>query len=272
MKQLGDLLAGIPLPAAPAEAMSPEAGEVPPLGGCDHELVNVLAGGLPAGHLHVWGGPSGAGKTSFLLCLLHGAARHGRRVAYATYDLPASTLATRLLAMASGLPATALTGSQGPAPGVAPDLAPAGAARAGLSHLPFWFLEARGLGVASLEDRLVRMPFRADVLAVDYLQAVVREPGTDLGKALRDLSSLASRLHVGVVCALRAEAGAERPAGPETVASTIREAGGRADRVGWIAPATTSGMRRAEILENRYGERPTLPLRFDPTTGLLRGE
>ena len=57
-----------------------------------------------------------------------------------------------------------------------------------LSRLPFSILEARGFSVSSLEDRLVRMPYRAEVLAVDYLQAVIRKDGT-----VSDLTVLSSR-------------------------------------------------------------------------------
>jgi hypothetical protein len=300
MRHLGDWLASLPLPPTkPEEGIPEEAAALPSCGGLagvESDLVQVLGGGLPGGHLHVWGGPTGAGKTSFLLCLLHGAARRGRRVAYATYDLPASTLALRVLAMECGVPAERM--ASGRFDGATAARASRG--RAGLAGLPFWFLEARGLGVASLEDRVVRMPFRPEVLAVDYLQAIVREPGADLGQALRDLSALASRLHLAVVCALRAEPEAidaregdgranrarderthderthdERTHDERMVEEQLRRqavtgAGDRADRVGWIAPAGGSGTRRAEILRNRYGERPALPLRFDPTTGLVR--
>jgi hypothetical protein len=72
---------------------------------------------------------------------------------------------------------------------------------------------------------------------------------------------------VGVVCAMRAgEDGSRDAAAVETALRGVSE---RADRVGWIAPATGSGARRAEVLRNRYGERPTLPLRVDPATGRL---
>ena len=42
-----------------------------------------------------------------------------------------------------------------------------------------------------------------------------------------------------------------------------------ADRAGWIAPAGGSGLRRAEIIRNRYGERASVPLRFDRVSGTL---
>ena len=252
MQHLGDLLATLPLPAA-GTAVTPPSAET--------ALVHDLGADLPAGHLHVWGGPSGAGKTSFLLALLHAAAAQGRRVVYATYDLPAETLALRLLAMLAGVDAGAV--AQGT---LTPDEAQrAAAVRAAVGTVPFQLLPARGLSVASLEDRLVRMPFRAEVLAVDFLQAVVREANTDPGRALRDLSALATRLHVAVVCAVRPGDGAPGEAAAFSGVGT--EA---ADRVGWIAPADGSGMRRAEILRNRYGARPAVPLTLDPCSGALR--
>lgn len=249
MRHLADLLAPLPLPAVDAAARAAS---------CDDRLLSGLGAGLPAGHLHVWGGPVGAGKTGFLLGLLQGAASHGRRVLYASYDLPPETLALRLLAMRSGVDARAL--AQGTL--ASEQAAAAALGRHALESAPFHILAARGLTVASLEDRLVRMPFRAEVLAVDYLQAVVREPGSDAGCALRDLAALATRLHVAVVCALRADvagAGAtDSLAGLESV-----------DRVGWIAPADEPGSRRAEILRNRYGARDAVPLMLDPTNGGL---
>jgi hypothetical protein len=251
MEHVADLLSGLALP--------PEDG-APPRPSSDPAFVHGLGADLPAGHLHVWGGPAGAGKTAFLLSLLHGAASLGRRVVYATYDLSGETLATRLLAMTAGVEAKALA---------AGTLAPrearrAAAERVALARLPFHVLHARGFSAASLEDRLVRMPFRAEVVAVDFLQAVIRDPGTDLGHVLRAFSSLASRLHVAIVCAARAAEGTLLDAG-----DLAREGADAADRVGWIAPASPSGVRRAEILRNRYGGRAAVPLRLDPATGGL---
>jgi hypothetical protein len=226
----------------------------------DLELVQVLGGGLPAGHVHVWGGPPGCGKTAFLLALVHGAASRGRRAVYVTYDLPASTLALRIWACAAGLEPGRMSGGGLPAA----ERARADAERASLAGLPLHVLEARGFGVASIEDRLVRMPLRPDVVAIDFLQAVVRAPGTELGDALRDLTSLATRLHVAIVCAVRVDRGVGEGALDGLLA-------GAPDRVGWIAPAGGPGARRAEVLRNRYGERPALGLHVDPLSGgLLR--
>jgi hypothetical protein len=255
MRHLSDLLAPLPLPAV---------GPVERAAACDDRLLSGLGAGLPAGHLHVWGGPEGAGKTAFLLGLLQGAAAHGRRVLYASYDLSPETLALRLLAMRAGVDARAL--AQGT---LAAEQATAAAwGRRALEAAPFHILASRGLTVASLEDRLVRMPFRAEVLAVDYLQAVVREPGSDAGRALRDLAALATRLHVAVVCALRAD-----PAvGPESSDALARlgvDSVDSVDRMGWIAPASEPGLMRAEILRNRYGARDAVPLTLDPANGAL---
>lgn len=251
MQHLADLLAPLPLPAAE----SPEA--PPPV---EPELVHDLGAGLPAGHLHVWGGPTGGGKTAFLLSLLHGAALQGRRVVYASYDLPVETLALRLLAMAAGVDARALAEGRLEAEAARH----AGRLRAALGGVPFQLLPARGLSVASIEDRLVRMPFRPEVLAVDYLQAVVRDPDTDAGSTLRGLSALATRLHVAVVCAVRVE-----PALDDAAHPLHGMPADNADRVGWIAPAAGSGVCRAEVLRNRYGERPAVPLTVDPSNGAL---
>ncbi|MFM8978959.1 MAG: DnaB-like helicase C-terminal domain-containing protein [Planctomycetia bacterium] len=245
MRQLSDLLASLPLPPVDREA---------PPARLDDRLLVGLGAGLPAGHVHVWGGTQGAGKTALLLAMLHRAAAHGRRVLYATYDLPPETLALRLLARGAGVEADALAQGR---------LAPADAARAArlrhaLEGAPFHVLPARGLGVASLEDRLVRMPYRAEVLAVDYLQAVVREPGSDVGLALRDLAALATRLHVAVVCALRAEpATAGAPAPLEGLPLE------RADRVGWVEPAQRPGQVAASVVRNRHGQRSDRPVTLD---------
>lgn len=264
MQHLADLLAPLPLPAI--EASDGPAGWGPPPtpdvrvhDALLHEaLLHELGADLPAGHLHVWGGPSGAGKTSFLLALLHSAAIQGRRVVYASYDLPTETLALRLLAMLADVDPAAL----GRAGLATADAQRAARLRARLTAAPFQLLPARGLSVASLEDRLVRMPFRAEVLAVDYLQAVVRDLDTDPGRTLRDLSALAARLHVAVVCAVRAGDGA--PDEPAAWTGALAEA---ADRVGWIAPAAGAGQRRAEVLRNRHGRRSAMPLSLDPASG-----
>ena len=243
MRHVGDLLAGLELPCAAGRD---------PTDLLDGALLHDLGADLPAGHCHLWGGPPGAGKTAFLLSLVCGAARQGRRAVFATYNLPAETLANRLLGMTTGLDAAAI--ATGRLDLEEKKLAALG--RQALTRLPIFVLEARGIAVPSLEDRLVRMPFRAEVMAIDYLQAVIREEGKDLGALVRDLSSLASRLHVAVIATLQPGAQA-------------REVGNLVDRAGWIAPADTSGLRRAEVIQNRYGERPSLGLRLDEVTGIL---
>jgi hypothetical protein len=246
MKHLGDLLSDLPLPDVVGEAQSD--------GLCEPDPIFDLSADLPAGHLHLWGGPAGAGKTCFLLNLLFHAAVHGRRCLYVTYHLSAQSLAIRLLGIAASLDTEAIATSHL----TEEQAARAAGARACLSRLPIHVLEARGCSVASIEDRLVRMPFRAEVAAVDYLQAVVRDPGAEIGSTVRALSSLASRLHVSVVAAIQAK-GEGLPEGARL-----------ADRAGWIAPAGGSGLRRAEVIQNRYGARPAVPLRLDKATGALR--
>lgn len=272
MEHLGTLLDALPLPpAAERDGRAVDASL-----GTFETMARRLGGDLPAGHLHVWGGPSGAGKTSLLLSLLHGAASRGRPVVYATYDLPPSSLAMRALAMLADVDVGRL-----PDPGGAPSsrLSPAQAARLAsvrdeLRALPVHVLPARGFSVASLADRVVRAPERAQVLVVDYVQAVIREPGTALGSTLRALSDLATHLHLAVVCVFRAEpVPTTEDANGETQDRADRpllaEAEGVADRIGWIAPADGSGVRRAEILRNRYGERPSVPLELDAASGRL---
>ena len=172
---------------------------------------------------------------------------------YVTYHLPATSLAVRLLGMAAALDTEALTTGHL----TAEQAERASAARRRLCALPLFVLEARGLTVDSIEDRLVRMPFRADVVGVDYLQAVVREPGLDVGSTVRAFSALASRLHLALVAALQA------------TDDGLPEVSRLADRAGWIAPAGGSGLRRAEVIRNRYGRQSTVPLRFDAGSGAL---
>lgn len=252
MRSLCDLLDAIPLPPVPA-------GEA-----ADYALPNasLLGADLPAGHVHLWSGPPGAGKTAFLLGLLHDAARHGRPVVLATYDLPAATLALRLLAMASGVPLHDLEAGR-----LTPDeAAAAGRARARLRTLPFSVLEARGLGVASLDDRLLRAGTRIAVLGIDYLEAIVRPEGRPLGGAVSELSDLASRRFLAVVCASRAPLEAI-VAAPPTVSP---------DRVGRLAPAAGDApldapapVVEARVVENRHGGRPACRLRVDAAAGRL---
>jgi hypothetical protein len=243
----------------------------------DSDLVHDLGADLPAGHLHVWGGPTGAGKTAFLLSLLFGAAARGRRVVYASYDLPTESLALRLLAMAARVDPQALPDPGGPVSsgGLSPGaLHRATHARRALVGLPFFLLPARGFTTRSLWDRVVRMPFRPEVLAVDYLQGVVRDPETDLGATLRDLSDLAGNLHVAVIAAVRAgDEGAEDHAPVEDWTEEVFGVGGVIpDRLGWIAPTHRTGAHRAELLRNRYGERADVPLRIDAASGGVQRE
>lgn len=243
MRHVGDLLAGLELPVPDDRDLE---------GLLDPALLHDLGADLPAGHCHLWGGPPGAGKTAFLLTLIQEAARYGRRSVFATYHLPAETLALRLLAMVAGLDANAIAGQSLRAA----DTARAAAGRQALAKLPIYVLEARGMSAISLEDRLVRMPFRAEVMAIDYLQAVIRPEGQDLGGLVRDLSALATRLHVAVVATLKPTA-------------RVPEVENLADRAGWIEKGDEPGCRRAEVTRNRYGERTALGLLLDEATGNL---
>ncbi len=259
MLRIAELLPQVPSGSGTASGLAPARYEMP--------AVHLLGADLPPGHLHVWSGPADAGKTAFLLGLLHAAACHGRTAVLATYDLSAPTLALRLLAMASGVPvASLLPLAEGRAPiGLrAAALADVARARADLASLPFHILEARGMGVASLEDRLVRLPARADVLGIDHVRGVVRPPpvaGAPPASPLHALSDLAVRLHVAVVAVDRvpADAGVPRAA----------DASPDADRVGWIAVAGEGGAWDASLLANRHGRRVSCRLRLDPESGRL---
>lgn len=303
MEHLGTLLATLPLPdddSATASGSASAARDPTVEDAATRRLLTDLGADLPAGHLHVWGGPSGAGKTSFLLSLLHGAAARARPVVYATYDLPASTLAMRLLAMLAQVHVGALPDPGGRSGSGHLDhghldhghldhghLDPGGLdrvlrVRRALADMPFYLLSARGFGVPSLADRIARAPCRPQVLVVDYVQAVIRERGKEIGEALRELSALAVRQHVAVVGVFRADtavsgdardavASMER-AGADLVEPGVSQV---AARVGWITPVEPSletsagdaGVRRAELLSNRYGERASMPIQIDPTSG-----
>lgn len=242
MQSVRELLEGLDLPDVSARTAA------------DYRLpaAHVLGADLPQGHLHVWGGPPGAGKTAFLLGLLREAARHGRPTLLATYDLAASALALRLLAMEAGIPLADLDGGLlGAAAAQA-----AAAARARLSTCPLYVLEARGLSTASLEDRLVRSPVRFDVLGVDYVEAVVRPAasrGDGVPATLHELSELAKRRWLAVVATAR----------PAAAATPTPTASSEADRVGWIAPVDERGATEASLLSNRHGGLASYRLRLD---------
>jgi hypothetical protein len=247
VRNLGALLDGLDLPAADPRVAG------------DYALpgASLLGGDLPSGHLHVWCGPEGAGKTAFLLGLLHDAARHGRHATLAAYDLSADALALRLLAMSSGVaPASIEVGRL-----VGAEAAAVARARARLSALPLRVLEARGMSVASLEDRLVRSPERTDVLGVDFLEAVVRPDGRGTAALLQDLADLATRRWIAVVCASRAGV-AGRASPPGDV---------HADRVGWIAPAEGSHSVEVALVENRHGGRIARRYGIDGAARLVDG-
>lgn len=242
MQSVRELLQRLDLPEVSARAAA------------DYRLpaAHVLGADLPQGHLHVWGGPPGAGKTAFLLGLLREAARHGRPTLLATYDLAASALALRLLAMEAGI---ALADLDGGTLGAA-DAQAAAAARARLSSCPLYVLEARGLSTNSLEDRLVRSPVRFDVLGVDYVEAVVRPSGSrgdGVPATLHELSELAKRRWLAVVATAR----------PSAAAMPASAQASEADRVGWIAPADERGATEASLLSNRHGGLASCRLRLD---------
>lgn len=240
MRSLRDVFGSLPLPlAAPATG-----------GGYAMPAAHLLGGDLPQGHLHVWSGPPGAGKTAFLLGLLLDAARRGRGTCLASYDLSAGAVALRMLAMESDVPLALLDG------GV---LSPAeteavARARARLAGLPLFLQESRGLTVGSLADRCVRSARRIDVLGVDYVEAVVRPTETPLSSVFRDLSTLAHQRWMAVVAVARSS----------PVDLGLAGRGGPADRVGWIATGTEPAQGEATVVANRHGATPSCRLRLDP--------
>lgn len=256
LRRVDDALDGLSLPA-------PAAGPGP-----DYAFPEAhrLGGELPLGHLHLWGGPPGAGKTALLLSLLHDAARRGRPTLLAAYDRSAETLALRLLSMTSGVPFAVLEGGRLDPPAAAATAR----ARSRLAALPFWILEARGFGVGALEWHAVRTPSRLEVLGVDFLEAVVRPSGQPRSGGLDDLAALAHRRHAAVLVVSR-DAPLAAPEAPDRADPPDART---ADRVAWLGPArgVTSrewGPREARILANRHGERSTCPLHFDPATSRL---
>ncbi len=320
MHNLGDLLGEIRLPKLrsgaamlPRQSASNDAAwsfDAP----LDLTLLHDLGADLPAGHLHLWGGPNGAGKVSVLLSLLCGAAARGRRILYATYDLPADALARRVLAMHAGVSLADIPeaddvseaggvskaggndiGVSRASPNYEATLLRLHRARKGLAPLPLTILEARGLGVGSLKDRIVRMPFRPEIVAIDYLQGVTRAPGIDLAAAVRELTDVASHLHLSLVCTVkpdgsstgtRASSGASLGsasatfAGPGDLATWAHALRGAPDRVAWLAPdvgtgqiddaAARDGLRRAVILHNRHGDTGGYALRVESDSGAIR--
>ncbi len=254
MQSVRTLLEGLDLPAVCERSAA----------GYRLPSVHALGAALPQGHLHVWSGAPGAGKTAFLLGLLREAARHGRPTLLATYDLPASALALRLLAMEAGVSLVELDRGRL----VGSDAQSAALARARLSELPMEILEARGLSTASLEDRLVRSPLRIDVLGVDYVEAVVRAPhagippgGDGVPATLHELSELAKRRWLSVVATVRTPPrGTLTPAGEATAGTLDAQ---HADRVGWIAPRDEHGAAEASLLTNRHGQLTSCRLRLD---------
>ena len=275
LRSLRTLLAGLQLgPDQPTDAHLPLAA-VP--------LPDPLAADLPRGHLHLWGGPDGAGKRSFLLALVRHAAARGQGVLYVTYNLPAESLARRLLAMLARVAPDALPDGAAASSQLSPtEAARARAARKALSDLPFALLEARGFGVRSLADRLVRLPWRASVCVVDTLQGVVRPRGQDLSGAMQDLSALASHHHVAVLCSVRA-AGVDLQAfgqdrSPDRVCAWALSSpaaptaeGGHAAPAGENATGPTDTCTRiAEVLHNRHGACARTPLSYDLRTGSIQ--
>lgn len=239
MRSLRDVFAGLPLPPA-----APATGH-----GYAMPAAHLLGGDLPQGHLHVWSGPPGAGKTAFLLGLLLDAARRGRGTCLATYDLSAGAVALRMLAMESDVPLALLDGGRlSPAESVA-----AAKARARLESLPVFLQESRGLSVASLADRCVRSARRIDVLGVDYVEAVVRPTETPLSGVFRDLSTLAHQRWMAVVAVARTS----------PVDLSLAERGGPADRVGWIDGGAERAEGEATVVANRHGAKPSCRLRLD---------
>ncbi len=250
--RVAEALEGLPIPG-PAAGPGPEYA---------FEEAHRLGGELPLGHLHLWGGPPGEGKSALLLALLHDAARRGRPALFATYDRSAPTLALRLLAMTSGVPFADLdAGRLSEAAGAA-----AARARARIEALPFSILEARGLGVAALEWHAVRAFARVEVVGVDFLEAVVRPAGQPRHGTLDDLGALARRHHAAVVVVSRdALSGAD--AAPDAVDPPEARA---ADRVLWLGPARGAAVGEARIVANRHGARSSCPLNFDaPTSRFL---
>lgn len=242
--------------------------------------LDALLGNFRPGLFYVVAARPGQGKTSLLLTIARQAAMRGKRVYFFSLEMPASALATRLIAQHTGLNAQLLdTGRIGEEE--------FNKVLAAIADMEFWTLyldDSPALTPVQLRALVRRLSLRAapDLVIVDYLQLL--RPGIraenrtqEVGYLSRSLKGLALDLKAPILAAAQLNRQVEQRASKRPQLSDLRESGdieADADVVMLLAEAEekAAGQWQAVdliVAKNRQGPTGIIPCLFQKSTTLF---
>lgn len=247
--------------------------------------LDALVGGLRAGELTLIAARPSMGKTSFMLTLALNAARAGKRVLILSLEMSRLQLATRLLAMSTGVDAKRIReGDKEQLDQVLPKVN-------GLGDLPI-FIDQTTLGtITHLCSEARRLKQQGlDLICIDYLQLMDVELGAfsknfdtrnlELAYISRTLKRLSIELEVPVVALSQLSRQTETRSDKRPVLADLRDSGALeqdADRVltlyrdDYYDPNTeTPNVVEVVVLKARNGPTGRVLAYFDKETGLFR--
>jgi len=166
------------------------------------KTLNKATGGLQKGNLIIVAGSTSNGKSSLAIALTETAARQGHGVAFYSLEMTAKEIASRHLAMNSGVPSKDILYSQ-----LEPEyieLLDKGANR--LHNLPIYFDDNSTSNIDQIIASIRSMKSKYDITGavVDYLQILnVNQSSTNkeqaMGDVARRLKNLAKELNIWVI-------------------------------------------------------------------------
>lgn len=182
-------------------------------------------GGLFGGELTILAARPGVGKTSLALQIAHYTAARGRPVYFASLEMSATELSTRLLCGAAGVSSTAIRANTLSDR----DTQLLADAAVEVDGAPLWIHDRPGLTVNEIRRAARRMKRRGlELVVVDYLQRLTPDDRSiarheQVGRMTDGLKSLARELDVPVLCLCQLNRAAEREDHPAL--HNLRESG-----------------------------------------------
>lgn len=165
------------------------------------DVLDREVNGLYPTKVYVVGGSPGAGKTTFILNLIHNILENDKKVLFASLEMAYKEVAQRMISMMSGVPASVIMGYNYRTQNKEQE-EKINQARDKFKKYPLLFTGRGGVSVAELEDK-VKYHGDIDVVFIDYLQFLNHAEGTTgyekVSRSSRDLKLMARKLDIPIV-------------------------------------------------------------------------
>jgi len=187
------------------------------------DLDNVL-GGLRGGAVYVIAARPSMGKTALACTIAHNIAREDKQVYFATLEMPAREIATRIMAIDANLDIGNIKNWQDE------DYNKFAKAAGSVTKLPITIDEQEGLPMAKLRSRVRRLKRRKglDCIVIDYMQLMKFKSETrerEIANISAGLKSLAKELDIPVIVLAQLNRDCDSRADSRPLLSDLRESG-----------------------------------------------